>query len=188
MSLNESGISWTDGTLNSLYGCWGCSVGCRLCYAVGRVYRHSLNSKVNADGRFSDLVVEVKNEPDDDTKKRFTGAILFDPVHLYAVLNDSEPKRIFVNEFSDLLFASLPTELVIEHFRVFNHAQCHQFQVLTKRSERLASLNASVLDEFWEWPTNVWMGVSVCSAAKIEMERIEHLGATAAEIKWIGTW
>lgn len=185
MSLNESGISWTDGTLNSLYGCWGCSVGCRLCYAVGRVYRHSQNSKVNADGRFSDLVVEVKNEPDDDTKKRFTGAILFDPVHLYAVLNDSEPKRIFVNEFSDLLFASLPTELVIEHFRVFNHAQCHQFQVLTKRSERLASLNASVLDEFWEWPTNVWMGVSVCSAAKIEMERIEHLGATAAEIKWI---
>jgi protein gp37 len=51
-----------------------------------------------------------------------------------------------VNEFSDLLFAALPAELVIEHFRVFNHAQCHQFQVLTKRSERLASLNASVPD------------------------------------------
>jgi protein gp37 len=29
------------------------------------------------------------------------------------------------------------------------------------------------------------MGVSVCSAAKIEMKRIEHLGATAADIKWI---
>src|ERR1035437_9643973 len=115
MSLNESGISWTDGTLNSLYGCRECSVGCRMCYAVGRVFRHSQNSKVNADGRFNDLVVEARNDQQDDKKRRFTGAIMFDPVHLYAVLNDSKPKRIFVNEFSDLLFASLPTELVLEH-------------------------------------------------------------------------
>lgn len=39
MSLESSGISWTDGTLNSLYGCSTCFVGCRLCYAVNRVYR-----------------------------------------------------------------------------------------------------------------------------------------------------
>jgi protein gp37 len=45
MSLESSGISWTDGMLNSLYGCGACSVGCRLCYAVNRVYRHSRNAK-----------------------------------------------------------------------------------------------------------------------------------------------
>ena len=188
MSLNESGISWTDGTLNSLYGCWGCSVGCRLCYAVGRVYRHSQNSKVNADGRFSDLVVEVKNEPDDDTKKRFTGAILFDPVHLYAVLNDSEPKRIFVNEFSDLFFEALPLDIILEHFRVFNAAPWHQFQVLTKRSKRLAEVNDAVLAEFGGWPCNVWQGVSVCNASERELGRIDHLGKTLAAIRWVSVY
>lgn len=76
MSLDSSGISWTDGTLNSLYGCTECSVGCRLCYAVGRAYRHSCNPKLNGDRRFDGL---VKNG-------RFTGKLLFDPRHLYAVL------------------------------------------------------------------------------------------------------
>ncbi len=41
MSLNSSGISWTDGTLNSPYGGGGCSFGCRRYYAVNRVYRYS---------------------------------------------------------------------------------------------------------------------------------------------------
>jgi protein gp37 len=120
MSLNESGISWTDGTLNSLYGCRECSVGCRLCYAVNRVYRHSQNSKLNSDGRFDGLVTQVKNNRLGDPKehRRFTGTILFDPGHLYAVLEDDQPKMIFVNEFSDLLFDALPMELDSANFSV----------------------------------------------------------------------
>src|SRR6185437_11588593 len=117
-----SGISWTDGTLNSLYGCSECSVGCRMCYAVKRVHRHSLNSRVNRDERFDGLVAG----------RRFTGRILFDPKHLYSVLKVGEPKRIFVNEFSDLLHEALPMEVILEHFRVFRAASWHQFQVLTK--------------------------------------------------------
>jgi protein gp37 len=54
----------------------------------------------------------------------------------------------------------------------------HQFQVLTKRSERLLELN-SIID----WPPNVWMGVSV------ENEdytfRIDHLRETRAHIKFL---
>ena len=175
MSLDSSGISWTDGTLNSLYGCAECSVGCRLCYAVGRVYRNSHNPKRNGDGRFDGL---VKNG-------RFAGKLLFDPEHLYAVLTDRDPKKIFVNEFSDLLHESLPMELILEHVRVFQAAYWHQFQVLTKRSHRLAALNDSILAEFGSWPENLWLGVSVCSGTKLEMQRIEHLGATAAAVKWI---
>lgn len=175
MSLDSSGISWTDGTLNSLYGCSECSVGCRLCYAVKRVARHSRNSKINKDGRFSGLV----------NRGRFTGKLLFDPKHLYSVLKVREPKRIFVNEFSDLLHESLPMEVILEHIRVFRAASWHQFQVLTKRGERLAELNEAILREFGSWPMNLWQGVSVCSAADVEMKRIEELGATAAAIKWI---
>jgi len=175
MSLESSGISWTDGTLNSLYGCSACSVGCRLCYAVNRVHRHSCNPKLNHDHRFDGLVRD----------HRFTGEILFDPKHLYGVLKDLNPKMIFVNEFSDLLHEALPIELILEHLRVFRAAAWHQFQVLTKRSKRLAALNAAILDEFGSWPRNVWMGVSVCSDAKVEIGRINHLGATSAAIRWV---
>lgn len=175
MSLDGSGISWTDGTLNSLYGCRECSAGCRLCYAVGRVYRHSRNPKLNKDGRFNGLVKEGL----------FTGTLLFDPGHLYAVLKDRDPKMVFVNEFSDLLHDALPIEVIVEHFRVFREASWHQFQVLTKRSHRLQEVNQRLLEEFGSWPKNVWLGVSVCSRAPVEMARIGHLGQTAAALKWI---
>ena len=116
---------------------------------------------------------------------RFTGKLLFDPKHLYAVLKKRKSKRIFVNEFSNLLHDALPMELILEHVRVFQTAYWDQFQVLPKRSHRLAALNDSILAEFGSWPKNLWLGVSVCSGAKLEMQRIEHLGATAAAVKWI---
>jgi protein gp37 len=142
---------------------------------------------VNVDERFNDLVVKSMNNQkgDNEKQKRFTGTVLFDPAHLYAVLRLCEPKKIFVNEFSDLFFEALPLELILEHFRVFNAAPWHQFQVLTKRSERLAEVNDAVLAEFGRWPANVWQGVSACSAAEIEMQRIDRLGKTAAAIRWI---
>ena len=175
MSLEASGISWTDATLNSLYGCSACSVGCRLCYAMNRVNRHSLNPRMNGHGRFDGLVKDG----------RFTGQLLFEPRHLYAVLKVKAPRRIFVNEFSDLLHDALPMKVILEHIRVFRAAPRHQFQVLTKRSRRLAELDAAIMAEFASWPANLWQGVSVCSAEEIEMQRIEDLGATKAALKWV---
>lgn len=157
-------------------------MGCRLCYAVDRVYRFSTNvKKVNADGRFTGLVKEVEKEE----RRCFTGAVLFDAAHLYSVLEDRKPKKLFVNEFSDLFFESLPMALIIEHFKVFNSAHWHTYQILTKRDERLSEVNDAVLSEFGRWPANVWMGVSVCSASEKEMTRIDRLGSTDASLKWI---
>lgn len=130
---------------------------------------------MNQDRRFKGLVKSGK----------FTGKLLFDPKHLYSVLKVKKPKRIFVNEFSDLLHESLPLEVILEHVRVFRAASWHQFQVLTKRGGRLAELNGAIIAEFGAWPANLWQGVSGCSAADVEMKRIGELGATAAAVKWI---
>ncbi len=184
MSLDASGISWTDGTLNSLYGCKECSVGCRLCYAVNRVYRHSQNPRLHQDGRFDGLVERI-TLADGRTTARFTNRLLFDPSHLYAVLKDCKPKMIFVNEFSDLFHSATPEEVILEHFRVFKAASWHQFQVLTKRGSRLKDMNAVILRELGAWPENVWQGVSVCSAKPVEMQRIDELGATGAHLRWL---
>ena len=57
-------------------------------------------------------------------------------------------------------------------------ASWHVFQVLTKRSERLLELNQEI-----DWPTNVWMGVSVENSDYTF--RIDHLGQTDAHVKFL---
>ncbi len=191
VAIKESGISWTGGTLNSLYGCTECSKGCTHCYAVNRVYRFSRNGGINKDRRFDGLVKEIKTAVVENGKKKevrrkyFTGQILFNPGRLYEILKVKTSKRVFVNEFSDLLHPAVPMNVILEHFRVFRLATQHQFQILTKRDNRLRELNTAILREFGEWPPNVWQGVSVCSSAKIEMSRITALGSTQAKLKWI---
>lgn len=178
----RSAITWTEFTMNSLYGCSQCSPGCSNCYARRYLLRFAGTEVQNRDGRFDGLVRtrDVRGEQ----ACSLTGRILFNPAHLYGSLG-SEPKLVFVNAFSDLFHEILPLELVIEHFRVFARAPQHVFQVLTKRGNRLAEINDAVLAEFGKWPPNVWMGVSVCTADDREMLRIRQLAETAAALRWV---
>ena len=57
---------------------------------------------------------------------------------------------------SDLFHEDVPEDYIQQVFDVMESASHHRFQVLTKRSERLAELALSL-----PWPSNVWMGVSV---------------------------
>ncbi|MBI3491549.1 MAG: DUF5131 family protein [Acidobacteria bacterium] len=57
-------------------------------------------------------------------------------------------------------------------------AHWHRFQVLTKRSERLAQLNQKL-----EWAPNIWMGVSV--EGDKYRARIDHLRATSSFVKFL---
>ena len=192
MAESKIGISWTDEAMNSLVGCRECSRGCDRCYARMRIYRFSKCSATNRDNRYSDLVEIVrKPAPRDGVEAekgelRFTGRILFNPAKMYAFLRNNAPGNlVFVDEFSDLLHGAVPMDVILEHFRVFRSVFWLQFQVLTKRANRLEELNAAVMKEFGEWPQNVWMGVSVCTQAKGELNKIAALGNTQARIKWV---
>ena len=57
-------------------------------------------------------------------------------------------------------------------------ASQHRFQVLTKRSMRVADLSGEI-----DWPENVWMGVSVENADYVF--RIDHLRQTGAAVKFL---
>src|SRR5215469_7467065 len=63
------------------------------------------------------------------------------------------PRRIFVNSMSDLFHEAVPDNYISQVFVTMHQAHWHQFQVLTKRSER-------ILNHVF-WPRNVWMGVSI---------------------------
>lgn len=79
---------------------------------------------------------------------------------------------------SDLFHKSVPFSFIDEVFDVMREASWHRFQVLTKRGDRLADV-ASRLD----WPTNVWMGVSVESEKYVS--RIDQLRSTNAAVKFL---
>jgi protein gp37 len=100
------------------------------------------------------------------------------PHTLERPLEWKKPQIIFVNSMSDLFHQEVPFDFIQQIFEVMRRASWHQFQILTKRSERLSELNAQI-----EWPHNVWMGVSVESSQYTF--RIDHLRQTGAHVKFL---
>lgn len=97
---------------------------------------------------------------------------------LSSPLKWSQPKMIFVNSMSDLFHDSVPEEYIQEVFATMKAAHWHTFQVLTKRSERLADIGGRL-----PWSKNVWMGVSVESPDFVH--RIRHLLKVPAAVRFL---
>jgi protein gp37 len=93
-------------------------------------------------------------------------------------LSWSKPQRIFVNSMSDMFHQDVPGSFIQRAFEVMQRASWHQFQILTKRSDRLLRLSPSLV-----WPKNVWMGVSV--EREEYVARIDHLRQTEAAVKFL---
>jgi protein gp37 len=95
-----------------------------------------------------------------------------------------EPRRwrqsrvVFVNSMSDLFHARVPLEFIRDVFEVCQDTPQHTYQVLTKRSLRLRRVAEKL-----EWPTNLWMGVSVEDAAALP--RVDHLREIPATVRFL---
>jgi protein gp37 len=79
---------------------------------------------------------------------------------------------------SDLFHPEVPEAFIQDVFRTMRETPQHQYQVLTKRSRRLAELAGSI-----DWPANVWMGVSVESQRYAF--RVKHLAEAAAAVRFV---
>lgn len=149
-------IEWTQATWNPVTGCTKVSPGCKHCYAERMARRlHAMGQPRYADGFRLTLQDDLVEQP----------------------LRWRTPRRIFVNSMSDLLHPDVPEEFIRRVFRTMEKAHWHQFQILTKRPERLDALNS------FDWPANVWMGVSVENEDYIW--RIEHLRAVPAAVRFL---
>lgn len=87
-------------------------------------------------------------------------------------------RYIFVNSMSDLFHTDVPLTYIQQVFRVMHEADWHQYQILTKRSERLRQT-----DQHLEWAPHIWMGVSV-ENSKYRF-RIDDLRRTEAHVKFL---
>ena len=153
----KSPIEWTDSTWNPVTGCTKISSGCLNCYAERMAKRLKAMGQKNYSAGF---------------------AVTLQPQALELPLSWKKPHRIFVNSMSDLFHEDVPLEFVKKVFDVMKRAHWHEFQVLTKRADRLAEL-APELD----WPENVWMGVTVESSEYVS--RIDLLRTVPAHIKFL---
>lgn len=100
------------------------------------------------------------------------------PHMLELPLKWKRPQVIFVNSMSDLFHDDVPVHYIERVFEVMRRASWHRFQVLTKRSERLAELGPLL-----QWSPNIWMGVSVESEKY--RYRIDDLRTTTAATKFL---
>jgi protein gp37 len=100
------------------------------------------------------------------------------PQMLELPLRWKSPKRVFVNSMSDLFHSDVPTSYIKQAFDVMRRAHWHQYQVLTKRSERVLELSGEL-----DWTPQIWMGVSVESEKY--KHRIDDLRKTKAHIKFL---
>jgi protein gp37 len=87
-------------------------------------------------------------------------------------------KIVFVNSMSDLFHPDIPVDFIKRVFAVMNDLPQHIFQVLTKRSGRLAELSPLL-----NWTPNIWMGTSV--EDEQVMFRIDELRQCGAETRFL---
>ncbi len=78
------------------------------------------------------------------------------PERLALPLSWRRPRLVFVNSMSDLFHEQIPISFIEQVFATMTAASQHQFQILTKRPERLAYLAPRLT-----WSPNIWMGVSI---------------------------
>ncbi|MBM3303375.1 MAG: phage Gp37/Gp68 family protein, partial [Deltaproteobacteria bacterium] len=89
-----------------------------------------------------------------------------------------KPRAIFVNSMSDLFHEKVPLPFIQRVFQTMEKSSWHTFQILTKRSRRLAELAPDL-----DWPPNVWMGVSIETAKYLW--RADHLRKVPAAVKFL---
>ena len=155
--MTRSSIEWTTETWNPVTGCTKVSPGCDHCYAE----------------TFAERWRGVPRHP---YTRGFD--LTLRPERLEQPLRWSRPRTVFVNSMSDLFHADVPEAYIAAVFDVMARASWHQFQVLTKRGERLERLSKRIAV-----PSNVWLGVSV--ETSLYYSRIRHLGRVPAPVRFL---
>ena len=164
--MAESAIEWTEVTWNPSTGCDRTSPGCDNCYAL------TLAKRLRAMG-------QAKYQNDGDVRTSGPGfKLTLHPGLVDAPRHWSGSRTVFVNSMGDLFHERVPLGFISDVFDVMGETPQHQYQVLTKRSKRLAQLASKL-----PWPANVWMGVSVETQRYVF--RLDHLRDVPAAIRFV---
>lgn len=134
--MTKTKIAWTERTWNPVTGCSKLSAGCAHCYAETMAKRlQSMGQKRYANGFELTLHPEALNEP----------------------RKIKEPSMFFVCSMADLFHKDVPFEFVDKVMEIIDDTPRHTYQLLTKRTERMADYFRLSRDV----PANAWIGTTV---------------------------
>ena len=118
--MTKSKIEWTEATWNPLTGCTKISPGCKFCYAERMAKRLQAMSNRNYKNGF-DLALHE---------------------HMLELpLKWKKPRIVFVNSMSDMFHEDVPISFIQKCFDVMRKAHWHEFQILSKRADRLQQVS-----------------------------------------------
>lgn len=168
--MAETRIEWTDTTWNPVAGCNIMSAGCTNCYAM------QMARRLEAMG-----VEKYKGL----TRKSGRRVIWNNTVRLDEKALDiprkwRKSRNVFVNSMSDLFHDLVPDEFILKVWKVMSETPQHNYQILTKRPDRMAELVSSKIDNVLP---NVWLGTSVENVDVVP--RIDELRQVPAAVRFI---
>lgn len=155
--MAKTKIEWTESSWNPVTGCTKISDGCLNCYAERMARRLQAMGQVNYRQGFNvTLHHDALNRP----------------------LTWKKSQMVFVCSMGDLFHDCVPIQFIERIFYTMRSARQHTFQVLTKRSQKLAELSETLI-----WKENIWAGVTVENSNYVY--RINDLLATEAAVKFL---
>jgi protein gp37 len=155
--MKTTKIEWTDRTWNPVTGCTKLSTGCAHCYAEIMAHRlKAMGMDKYANGFTTTLHDNVLDEP----------------------LKWKNSHIVFVCSMADLFHDAVPFSFIDKIMDTIRQAKHHCYQILTKRSSRMAEYFSKN-----DIPENVWLGVTVESYS--EKSRIDSLRMLQASIRFL---
>lgn len=150
-------IEWTNKTWNPITGCSKYSVGCQNCYAEVMARRLCAMGQEKYKNGFSvTMHKDVLTEP----------------------LSWRKSCSVFVCSMSDIFHEKVPFEFVGQIMDIIKRTPQHNYQLLTKRTDRMAKYFQKE-----EIPQNVWLGTTIEN--KQAKQRIDILRDLSASIKFL---
>lgn len=168
--MAETHIEWTDATWNPVAGCSILSAGCSHCYAMEMAMRLEAMGVEKYRGLTRRSGKKVK----------WNGTVKEDHSSLSLPFTWKRPRKIFVNSMSDLFHDLVSEEFIVSVWKVMSETPHHNYQILTKRPERMADILSNTIKTVLP---NVWIGTSIESEEVIS--RIDDLRRTPAAIRFI---
>lgn len=183
-------IGWCSRTLNFFRGCAPVSEGCQNCYAASEGV-HQVQMRANS--AYATIVTTKHGLP------AWTGHIDPSSEKTWAQAFQLAGRGlVFANSMSDLFHAKLADEAILFAARTMARARHVQWQVVTKRPERMVSFMSRLFmvndelmladepvppSERYTIP-NLWLGVSVENQRRAD-ERLPLLAQTNAAVRFI---
>ncbi|HBV83448.1 MAG TPA: hypothetical protein DEB74_11810, partial [Lachnospiraceae bacterium] len=155
--MRTTKIEWTERTWNPVTGCTKISAGCEHCYA------ETMSRRLCAMGN-----------------SKYTNGFqsTMHPEDLIEPMRWKKPSTIFVCSMSDLFHPDVSFDFIDKVFGVIQNTPQHNYQILTKRAERMAEYFSTRII-----PRNVWIGVTV-EAVKTK-NRIDYIRNLRATVRFI---